>query len=173
MTYVIPKFENEYFWLSNFYESEVVFSYSEGNLHFATAEHAFQASKIKAMDPGDQKAILSYCDAVLDAPTPSKAKYLGRSVRIDVKKWDQIKIQCMEEILKSKFDACDDLKKRLVQTAPAMLVEGNTWGDEFWGRCNGRGYNMLGVLLMELRGFYKNSTTRVLTEQEIARYTVS
>ena len=33
----------------------------------------------------------------------------------------------------------------------AILVEGNSWGDEFWGVCEGRGENRLGCLLMDVR----------------------
>lgn len=29
--------------------------------------------------------------------------------------------------------------------------EGNTWGDKFWGVCDGEGENHLGKLLMEVR----------------------
>ena len=31
------------------------------------------------------------------------------------------------------------------------LVEGNTWGDRFWGVCGGVGLNWLGRLLMQVR----------------------
>jgi predicted NAD-dependent protein-ADP-ribosyltransferase YbiA (DUF1768 family) len=43
-------------------------------------------------------------------------------------------------------------------------VEGNTWGDKYWGRCldtaTGKmvGLNKLGVLLMEERGYWLHST---------------
>ena len=41
-----------------------------------------------------------------------------------------------------------------------MLVEGNDWGDKFWGRCLDKstgkmvGLNTLGVILMEERGLW-------------------
>jgi len=31
------------------------------------------------------------------------------------------------------------------------LIEGNTWGDTYWGVCRGRGSNNLGKLLMKIR----------------------
>lgn len=40
---------------------------------------------------------------------------------------------------------------RLAETGDVDLVEGNTWGDTFWGVYNGRGENWLGVLLMLTR----------------------
>ena len=35
---------------------------------------------------------------------------------------------------------------------PHELVEGNTWGDRYWGVYNGQGKNWLGRLLMQVRG---------------------
>jgi predicted NAD-dependent protein-ADP-ribosyltransferase YbiA (DUF1768 family) len=60
----------------------------------------------------------------------------------------------MREVVKAKFDQHDDLRLMLVETGAALLVEGNTWGDKFWGRCDGKGLNVLGSILMELRGYY-------------------
>ena len=31
------------------------------------------------------------------------------------------------------------------------LVEGNTWNDTLWGVCEGKGRNILGIILMEIR----------------------
>jgi predicted NAD-dependent protein-ADP-ribosyltransferase YbiA (DUF1768 family) len=31
------------------------------------------------------------------------------------------------------------------------LIEGNTWGDKFWGQVKGEGANYLGRLLMKVR----------------------
>jgi len=41
--------------------------------------------------------------------------------------------------------------ERLLATGDQELIEGNTWGDRFWGVCDGEGQNQLGRLLMELR----------------------
>lgn len=43
------------------------------------------------------------------------------------------------------------LREKLLATGDAELVEGNTWGDRFWGVCNGVGQNWLGRLLMQVR----------------------
>ena len=32
-----------------------------------------------------------------------------------------------------------------------MLIEGNEWGDTFWGTCDGIGENHLGKILMRIR----------------------
>jgi predicted NAD-dependent protein-ADP-ribosyltransferase YbiA (DUF1768 family) len=39
----------------------------------------------------------------------------------------------------------------LLETGDAELIEGNDWGDTFWGVCGGKGNNFLGKLLMEVR----------------------
>jgi predicted NAD-dependent protein-ADP-ribosyltransferase YbiA (DUF1768 family) len=56
----------------------------------------------------------------------------------------------MEEILRMKF-ADERLRDKLTSTAPVELVEGNWWGDTFWGVCKGVGENHLGRLLMKIR----------------------
>jgi predicted NAD-dependent protein-ADP-ribosyltransferase YbiA (DUF1768 family) len=60
----------------------------------------------------------------------------------------------MREVVKAKFDQHDDLRLKLIETGAALLVEGNTWSDRYWGRCEGKGLNVLGSILMELRGYY-------------------
>ena len=36
-------------------------------------------------------------------------------------------------------------------TGDRVLVEGNDWGDTYWGMCNGEGKNYLGKMLMSIR----------------------
>ena len=59
----------------------------------------------------------------------------------------------MEEIVRCKFGQNEDLAMRLLATGDLPLVEGNTWGDVFWGvdTRNGRGENHLGKILMKVR----------------------
>jgi predicted NAD-dependent protein-ADP-ribosyltransferase YbiA (DUF1768 family) len=79
--------------------------------------------------------------------------------------WEQTKIPLMKELLRLKFQN-PFLRHRLIETGDAELIEGNTWGDNFWGVDVGRtwppegtkghyGMNMLGKLLMEVRGEIK------------------
>ena len=44
-----------------------------------------------------------------------------------------------------------ELGNKLLETGNQELVEGNTWGDIFWGVCNGKGQNWLGKILMMVR----------------------
>ena len=43
------------------------------------------------------------------------------------------------------------LRDKLMATGNCQLIEGNTWGDRYWGVCDGVGQNHLGRLLMEIR----------------------
>lgn len=65
--------------------------------------------------------------------------------------WEDIKLQIMEDLLVQKF-AYPELKEKLLQTGDQLLVEGNYWGDTFWGVDNKKGgLNHLGKLLMKIR----------------------
>jgi ribA/ribD-fused uncharacterized protein len=133
----IARFDGEHSFLSNFHPSIVAI----GGYMFPTAEHAFQA--MKTADRGWQQQILR-------AETPGRAKRLGRSapLRHD---WDVARIPVMVEVVRRKFGQNVDLGGALLATGDARLVEGNTWGDTFWGVCNGRGENRLGLALMLVR----------------------
>ena len=57
----------------------------------------------------------------------------------------------MANVVAMKFSYHDELRSRLITTGDALLVEGNTWGDTFWGQCDGVGENHLGRILMGVR----------------------
>lgn len=156
MSYVIPKFEGEYRFLSNFAPTPIAARAESGayEIDFPTAEHMFQALKYKAIEP--VRGMRSqYVHSIVANPDPNHAKKMGRKVKIDVAKWDSIKIEMMRQTVWEKFLQNQNLVQPLLDTDSAMLVEGNTWGDTFWGRVDGRGYNLLGSILMEVRGFYR------------------
>lgn len=138
---MIDSFRGRYGFLSNFYRHARPIRLLDGSECF-TVEHAFQA--MKTHDPGERRRIVA-------AKTPGKAKALGRraTLRPD---WDREKLGIMREVLRLKFQNNPELKDKLLETGDAELIEGNTWGDTFWGVCRGRGENHLGKLLMELRG---------------------
>ena len=123
--------------LSNFYMTPVLW---EGIL-YPSSEHAYQASK--SLDPNIRKDI-----SLLS--TPGKAKRAGKML-IQRPDWnDQLKLLTMEAILRIKFQD-PKLRALLDSTKGQELIEGNTWGDTFWGVCNGKGKNHLGVILMNIR----------------------
>jgi ribA/ribD-fused uncharacterized protein len=115
--------------LSNFYR--------HGNW---TVEHHYQAAKTD--DP-------VWAASILTAPTPLQAKRLGRKAPMRPT-WEEEKVAVMLALLRVKF-LWPDLAQKLIDTGDAYLVEGNTWGDHFWGVCNGKGQNHLGHLLMQVR----------------------
>ena len=134
---MIDKFQKEYRWLSNFYASEIPTIYG---IHAPTVEHYFQMSKAKR-----------FVDAmeILCSKSPYDAKRLGRKVDM-VENWEEVKLEVMEEALRLKF-SIPEFKDKLIATGDQELIEGNDWGDTYWGVCNGVGDNHLGKLLMKIR----------------------
>lgn len=57
----------------------------------------------------------------------------------------------MLDCVRSKFILSKVLEKKLLDTYGAELIEGNTWGDRYWGKVQGEGENMLGLTLMRVR----------------------
>jgi ribA/ribD-fused uncharacterized protein len=133
----IKCFDGEYAFLSNFYECKVEW---EGIIYPST-EHAFQAAKV--INPATRMAIAA-------APTPGKAKRMGRQVQLRGD-WEQVKDGIMYEIVLAKFQQNRELADKLLDTECAVLEEGNTWNDTYWGVCNGVGRNQLGKTLMAVR----------------------
>lgn len=122
---MIDEFRGKYRWLSNF----------EGGV-----EAKYQAAK--TLDEGWKRRIL-------DASSPGEAKRLGRKAPIR-KDWEVIKIGVMYSLLLEKFKE-EPYRSLLLATGEEELIEGNWWGDTFWGVCRGKGRNVLGTLLMRVR----------------------
>lgn len=149
-TGVVKEFTGEYAFLSNFHTGIFVWRGDS----YVTAEHAFQAAKAYHMVDATITDMRKYVDLVRDSPKPVKAKYAGRSVKINVDEWNQRRVFYMREIVHAKFSQVPGLAGKLINTGAMLLVEGNDWGDKFWGRCNGVGFNTLGTILMEERGYW-------------------
>jgi len=136
MSEVIDRFRGEFDWLSNFFLCQVEF---EG-MNFSNVEAAFQAAKCLDMKERERFFGLS----------GGQAKRLGR--RVDLRSdWEEVKIEIMRQVLKSKFTQNSELREKLIATGDTELIEGNNWNDTFWGVCRGKGRNHLGKLLMEVR----------------------
>ena len=133
----IALFDGKHAFLSNFYASPVTYEC----VVYPTVEHAFQAAK--ALTPTERLPVLM-------AKTPGIAKRLGRKVALRPG-WDAMRIDVMRQLLREKFRPECVLAEKLLATGDAELVEGNTWGDHFWGVCRGSGENWLGRLLMDIR----------------------
>jgi hypothetical protein len=139
---IIEQFKGKYRFLSNFYPISITI---DGKT-FPSTEHYYQAMKFK--DPSLQEKIRT-------APSPDRAKKIAHqhNPRED---WEQISLDVMEQALRVKFTK-PELKEKLLNTKDAILQEGNTWEDEFWGvnLNTGEGKNHLGKLLMKIRNDIK------------------
>ena len=132
---MISRFDGQYDWLSNFYASPVVMN----GLTYPTVENAFQAAKA----PPERRTQYTLC-------TPGQAKRWGRSEQLPPD-WETIKMELMLQLLKFKFAYGTPLAAALITTSDEELIEGNNWGDDYWGRCSCFGKNHLGRLLMHVR----------------------
>lgn len=152
MAKIINCFHGANEFLSNFYPCELFY---DGQM-YETTEAAFQAAK--SLEPQERLAI-AY------AETPGKAKRLGRRVTLRPD-WEEVKVNVMLDILRLKFTKGSEMARRLDDTGNAILVEGTTWHDQFWGVCKcdehkGVGCNMLGQLLMKVREENRRGTSTV------------
>ncbi|MER9436671.1 NADAR family protein [Mesorhizobium sp. M0618] len=138
----INAFQGDYRWLSNFWHAPIVI----GGWTWESNEHAYQAAK--SLDPKDWQLIQNQRSA-------SYAKVYGSKVTIR-EDWNDIKLAVMAELTAAKYDQNPDLKAKLMATKGVMLVEGNHWGDTFWGvdlrvGGSGMGLNHLGRIIMDYR----------------------
>ncbi len=133
----IDAFQGPHRFLSNFWPAEVALD----GVRYPTVEHAYMAAKTE--DPALREVIRS-------AATPGIAKRTAKKLVLR-EGWDAMKLAVMTDLLAQKFAPGTDLHDQLRATAPALLEEGNTWGDRFWGVCRGEGCNHLGKLLMAIR----------------------
>jgi ribA/ribD-fused uncharacterized protein len=106
-----------------------------------TNEHFYQAAK--TLDKDQQHWVMA-------CATAGEAKKRGQLVDMRPD-WESVKVSAMLLNLRTKFYLDPLLSEALVLTGDAWLVEGNHWGDTYWGVCNGVGENMLGQLLMTVR----------------------
>lgn len=134
----IDRFIGDYRFLSNFFPSAIT-TYT--GFTYASVEHAYQAAKASTEE--DRLAIAT-------ARTPKKAKDRGSKLTLPPD-WPARKVDVMRSLLLIKFAPGTELATQLLATRDAELIEGNDWGDDFWGQCNGVGENHMGRLLMEIR----------------------
>lgn len=135
---IINFHEEQYRFLSNFYEAKVEYR----GLVYGSNEAAFQAQKCMTEEEKAQFTELG----------PSKSKGVGRRVQLRPD-WEKVKVGIMEEIVRAKFTQNPELAAQLLATGDKVLVEGNRWGDTCWGVDirSGKGENHLGKILMKVR----------------------
>lgn len=134
----------DYGFLSNLYKHPIKFEGRE----FPTSEHAYQFGKFK--DPKVKEWAML-------APKPHLLAILAHGLFWwDItENWKEIKVERMLKVLRVKFSN-PDLKQKLQDTKDAILIEDSKI-DTFWGiGKKGKGKNMLGELLMQVRNEIKN-----------------
>ncbi len=163
---VISNFRHTF--LSNFAPVGIIYN----DRQFHSVEHAYQSMKFE----GDELSQISskhfnqinrklktrktkitqeelpnlFVDPNISAGT---SKVVGNQLRIlgyVRKDWDHAKLHIMAELLIQKF-AKDEFYSQLKETNNQYLIEGNDWGDTYWGMDKNRGRNVLGRLLMAIR----------------------
>lgn len=150
MPKIIDNFRGEYFFLSNFWRTAVIY---EGHT-YKTSEHAFAAQK--ATNEKDRQY-------VANAATPAEAKHKGGEILLR-SDWDDVRIREMGIIVYCKFSQNKWLYDKLCETGDAILIEGNWWKDNFWGMVkdaqgNWVGENYLGRILMAVRKIFLDTKT--------------
>ena len=104
------------------------------------------------MKPITQTGFLKYPESKNDIDHKRTAEAKKRGRKLDLRPdWEKVKISLMYEICMCKFMQNPTLRDSLLATGNALLVEGNNWGDYFWGKVNGNGENQLGLILMDVR----------------------
>lgn len=87
---------------------------------------------------------------------PDGAKAMGRKVPLR-RDHEEVKVPVMAFFVARKFREHEVLRAALLGTGQELLVEGNSWHDNYWGdcrcdRCAGvKGRNVLGTILMAVR----------------------
>jgi len=137
---MITLFDRQYSFLSNFSPAQITY---EG-IVYPTLEHAYQAAK--TLDIPTRRKIA-------ELKTPGQAKRMGKMITLRPN-WDDIRLHIMRQLVQLKFKI-PALRRALLESGDRFLIEGNNWGDTFWGAVpvndNWVGENHLGGLLMEER----------------------
>lgn len=135
---VIDRFRGTYSFLSNFSTYKVFYM---GDTYYS-AEAAYQGAKA-ATDLQRMKMVR--------VKRPDFARRIGRNMKPIRADWENVKLRVMYDIVKAKFLQNEKLQAKLLATRDRMLIEGNDWGDTFWGMVDGEGENNLGKILMRVR----------------------
>ena len=152
----VKQFRGDYYFLSNFYKTPVEY---EG-VTYPSAENAYQAAKCAREE--DRKKFVDL--------SPAEAKRLGKQVELRPD-WESVKVDVMRDVVSVKFDSNEVLRTKLIESDGMNLVEGNTWGDTYWGidLASGEGSNHLGEILMEKRSSLVSQVESVSVAEESAR----
>ena len=112
--------------------------------NFPTSEHAYQWRKYYEAHPDIAEEILS-------ATSPNQVKNISDQHKDKVpESFVQNKQEIMKEILLTKIDQHEKVKRVLIETESKTIVE-NSPTDMYWGIADGTGENVLGKIWMDIR----------------------
>ena len=157
--------ERPYGPFSNLFRCSVDFK----GVTYPTAEHAYQAGKAAKPDVRDW---------ILAAPTPALAAMAAHGLYTwdVVPNWADIKFDRMRGVLWAKFTQHPHLRTLLLSTGTTRIVETATVNNavnRLWGEVNGKGQNMLGNMLMELRQSLSDGLTENLERVSPTNYSLN
>ncbi|WP_336784059.1 NADAR family protein [Paenibacillus illinoisensis] len=125
--------------MSNFYEAPFMLN----GVIYPTNEHFFQSQKFTGTRAEQY---------ILMLPTAAETAKEGKSRALPLRKdWEEVKETVMLTGLRAKFAQNEEIRKKLLDTGDAVLIENSPY-DYYWG-CgrDGSGKNRLGILLMQIR----------------------
>lgn len=145
----------DYGWMGNMYAAPILFN----NERWRTSEALFQAMRFK--DSNIKEVIRNE-----KSPMAAKMKAKSFQLQMVVKPMSQEDVNNMKHCLTLKFTQHEELKKKLLNTGNAQIIEniGNRNGERhrFWGMKETEqgwiGTNTMGKLLMEVREELKSTT---------------
>ena len=146
--------EDPYGFLSNFYPSPILL---KGKM-WPTSEHYYQAQKVPGTEIEEEMRMLG---------TPLEAFEMSRTPGFPQREdWYEVRDDIMREAVYAKFTQHPDLKNQLLDTKDAVLVE-HSFRDNYWGDGgDGKGKNVLGKILMEVRERLKGEDREKDKEQK-------
>lgn len=138
---MIDTFKGRYYFLSNFYPQPIYYN----GVIYTTSEHAYQA--MKATNEQDARLVRNQISARM-------AKNIGGQIQ-KREDWESVCYQFMLDIVRAKFQN-SWLREKLLETGDEYLKESNYWHDNIWGsctceKCQDKGKNWLGEILIKVR----------------------
>lgn len=144
--------DEPYYEFTNFFVPKVPIQLD--GKQWKTTEHYFQAQKFIGTPYVE---FIRKLDRPREAFEMSRKPSVARWMRKD---WENVKCKIMYKALLAKFISNPSLRVKLASTGDRHLVE-HSPNDGFWGdgyyAYGGRGKNMLGILLMDVRTHIKST----------------
>src|SRR5574343_192654 len=159
---MINSFSGEHAFLSNFACVRVVMD----EVTYPSVDLAYQAAKT------DNLAARMRIRAARSA---ARAKALGNAVKLR-ENWNSVKLEVMLDLVRQKFTH-KVFREQLLTTGNQPLVEGNHWGDTFWGVCRGKDKNTIvfpkSKISMQAGYFLRNGDSVWLVPNTNANFTIN